>query len=152
MNFNKYDYYGKYKKDDFTIDIHEIRKKQKEKEELRLSIYKHISSRVFKKIKDVADSEGYYLMYELPEFIPGLPLYDMNECIIFLINSLKDKGFKSKYVNPYSVFIAWDRPRPLLREIPERLLITNGISSANTLKYKPIENHNTFGHFIPKRK
>ena len=117
MNFTKYDYYGNYDKDDFTIDIHEIQKKQKEKDTFRLNIYKHISSRVFKKIKDVSEKEETYVLYELPELIPGLPLYDMNECIIFIMNLLKDKGFKSKYVHPYSIFIKWDLPKSSLNNL-----------------------------------
>lgn len=59
MNLMKYDYYGNYNKNEepFTFNIHEIHKKQKEKEKNRLKIYENISAKCFKKIKETSLNE-----------------------------------------------------------------------------------------------
>lgn len=157
MNFMNYDYYGNYnnKDDMFSYSINEIHKKQKEKENSRVKIYEGISAKCFKKIKETANNEESFCFYKMPEYIPGLPIYNMTECVMFLLNILHEKGFKARYCDKYIIFISWNFPKPNLR------LIENGIKDEPknkdvieglNLKYKPIENYTAFGNFLPRKK
>lgn len=156
MNLMKYDYYGNYdnSENSYSFSINEIHKKQKDKETNRLKIYEAISSRCFKKIKETSLSEGTFCFYKLPEYIPGLPIYNMTECVIFLLNILKEKGFKSRYIDGFMLYISWNLPKPSLRLIEEQKESKKNASVIDNLnlKYKPIENYNSFGNFIPKKK
>ena len=156
MNFMNYDYYGNYNKNDdsYLFSVNEIHKKQKEKEKNRLKIYENISAKCFKKIKETSLNEETFCFFRLPEYIPGLPLYNMTECVIFILNLLHEKGFKSRYCDPYMLFISWSLPKPtlkLINNIPQKEEKKNIIDELN-LKYKPIENYNSFNNFLPKKK
>ena len=155
MNFMKYDYYGNYNKNDdnITFSVNEIHKKQKEKEKNRLKIYEIISSRCFKKIKETSNNEETYCFYVLPEYLPGLPIYNLTECVIYLLNLLHNKGFKARYCEPHMVFVSWTIPKPDLKliEQPVKEEKKNIIDTLN-LKYKPIENYSAFSNFLPKKK
>jgi hypothetical protein len=151
-----YDYYGNYNKNDdsYLFSVNEIHKKQKEKERNRLKIYENISEKCFKKIKETSLNEETFCFYRLPEYIPGLPLYNMTECVIFILNLLHEKGFKARYCDPYMLFISWSLPKPtlkLINNIPQKEVKKNIIDELN-LKYKPIENYNSFNNFLPKKK
>jgi hypothetical protein len=151
-----YDYYGNYNKneDTFSFNVNEIHKKQKEKEKNRLKIYENISTKCFKKIKETSLNEETFCFYRLPEYIPGLPLYNMTECVVFILNILHEKGFNARYCDPFMIFISWTLPKPklkLINDIPEKEVKKNIIDQLN-LKYKPIENYSAFNNFIPKKK
>ena len=157
MSYMKYDYYGNYdtNSDLFTLSIHDIHKKQKDRETNRVNIYKKIASKCFKKIKETSQSEQTYCFFDIPEYIPGLPLYNMTECVMFLLNILKEKGFNSRYCDGFKIFVSWNLPKPNLR------LIENGQQNLNrkkniiddlNLKYKPIENYSAFSNFLPRKK
>ena len=156
MNFTNYDYYGNYNKNDdsYLFSVNEIHKKQKEKEKNRLKIYENISAKCFKKIKETSLNEETFCFYKLPEYIPGLPLYNMTECVVYILNLLHEKGFKARYCDPFMIFISWTLPKPtlkLINNIPQKEVKKNIIDELN-LKYKPIENYNSFNNFIPKKK
>ena len=157
MNFMKYDYYGNYNNNNnnesYSFSINEIHKKQKEKEISRLKIYECISTRCFKKIKETSLNEETFVFFRIPEYIAGLPIYNMTECVMFLLNLLHDKGFSARYCDPYMIFISWHLPKPNLKliEPPKEEKKKNIIDELN-LKYKPIENYNSFGNFLPKKK
>ena len=151
----KYDYYGNYNKEEqFSYSINEIHKKQKEKERSRVKIYEGISAKCFKKIKETASNEETFCFFKMPEYIPGLPIYNMTECVIFLLNILHEKGFNARYCDKYMIFISWNLPKPNLRLIENSPIeekkkdLVDGLN----LKYKPIENYTAFGNFLPRKK
>ena len=155
MNFTKYDYYGNYAKNDnnFTYSVQEIYKKQKEKEKCRLKIYEIISMRCFKKIKETSLNEEVFCFFQIPEYIAGLPLYNITECVMYILNLLHDKGFNARYCDPYMLYISWNLPKPNLKTIkPTKEEPSKNIIDDLNLKYKPIENYTAFGNFLPKKK
>ena len=86
---NNYDYYGNYKNNDeyplFTVN--DLQKKAKEKEQNRNKIYFLISKKCFEKIKETSTNDQYYCFFKIPEYIPGYPLFNMTECVLYLLNS-----------------------------------------------------------------
>ena len=130
-----------------------IHKKQKDKEKNRLKIYENISAKCFKKIKETSSNEELFCFFKLPEYIPGLPIYNMTECVIYILNLLHDKGFNARYCDKFMIFISWVVPKPNLKLItpPPKETKSNVIDTLN-LKYKPIENYTPFGNFLPKKR
>lgn len=153
---NNYDYYGNYNNntDVYAFSVNEIHKKQKEKEQSRLKIYQMIGTKCFKKIKETSANEELFCFFRLPEYIPGLPIYNMTECVMFLLNLLHEKGFNARYVDPFMIYISWNVPKPNLKLIkpPKEETRKNNIIDALNLKYKPIESYNALSNFIPKKK
>jgi len=157
MDSMKYDYYGNYDNNAdnaFTFNVTEIHKKQKEREKNRVKIYEAITTRCFKKIKDVSLNEQTFCFYILPEYIPGYPIYNMTECVVFLLNVLKEKGFSARYCDNLTIYISWNLPKPNLRllNLPIPVVENKSVMDGLNLKYKPIENYNAFNNFLPRKK
>ena len=89
MNIQKYDYYGNYENDNTNLfSINDIHKKQIERDKNRKHIYHLITKKCFQKIKDTSNNEETYCFFKLPEYIPGIPLFNMTECVLYLLNTL----------------------------------------------------------------
>ncbi len=153
MDIDYVDYYGKYEDlddNDFTFSVSDIHNKQRQKDLRRLHVYKSILGKVFKKIKSCAMNEESYCFYEVPEYIYGTPLYNMKDCVIFILNNLHEKGFSAKYVDPLLIFICWNLPKPNLR-ITDLPKLTNPAPPKmidTTPQYRPIENFQGNGNYL----
>jgi hypothetical protein len=125
MNFLKYDYYGNYNDGDDKINfsINEIHRNQKEREKRRLQIYDKILIRCLKKIKESSLKEVIYCFFEMPEYLPGLPLYNMTECLMYILNILKDRGFNARYVDPFLIYISWNLPKNMYKEFLKTIVV-----------------------------
>lgn len=150
MSYQNYNFYGHYDEDSrkFNYSIQDIYKVQKDKEKYRMKIYESILSKCLKKIKELALHEEYFCLFPLPEYIPGHPIYNMTECVQYILNSLHDNGFHARYVDPFMVFISWTLPKSELRRQKRPMIENQSSTAANpltpiqniSLKYKPIEN------------
>ena len=117
-----------------------------------MDVYKKITSSCFKKIKLAVENEEIYCFYSIPEYIPGIPLFNMTDCVMFMLNELKDKGFNSRYVHPFMVYITWQVNKPILRltdknKPPPK---SNNLLDNLNLKVKSVESNKPSGNFLYK--
>lgn len=91
------------------IDLDELYHRKIEIEKHRISIYNKILNRIHNRIKLTSRQyvKQQYIFYIVPEFIIGLPTYDITECISYIIQKLIDNGFFIKYTHPNMLFISW---------------------------------------------
>ena len=78
--------------------------------ELRLRKEKsmqHVLGKCFRHVQKSANNEATACLYEVPEFIIGLPVYDLNECIQYVHQRLLDQGFQVGYLFPRILLITW---------------------------------------------
>jgi hypothetical protein len=82
---------------------------ENKRDKLRCEIYNTILSQVHNKIKTTNKIAGnaQQLIYVVPEFIPGVPRFDMKACIIYLAYNLRASGFIVNYTHPNILFISW---------------------------------------------
>ena len=74
----------------------------------RFEIFDDILKKIHTRIKYNANLEKTFCFYHIPEFIIGVPLYNINDLRNYLMNPLKKIGFKLLYVEPNWLFITWD--------------------------------------------
>ena len=43
----------------------------------------------------------------MPEVLIGYPNYNFEECLMYVLSSLQDDGFLTKYVHPNLILISW---------------------------------------------
>lgn len=48
-----------------------------------------------------------HCLVEVPEFILGYPLYDINDCILYVVSKLKQYEYKVSYYFPKLLHISW---------------------------------------------
>ena len=99
------------------ISLDELYDRKHEVEVNRMNIYKRILQRVHTRIKMSArqkDNQG-FTYFVVPEFIFGIPKYNVETCISYMIEKLQDNGFKVKYTHPNLLYIFWGHYIPSYR-------------------------------------
>ena len=95
--------------DDFySINVNQIQKNKHERNRYKYTTYKKILEKCYLKIKTCSDNNQDYCIYTIPDFIIGEPLFRKNFCANFILEHLKQNGFKSSFILPTYVFISWD--------------------------------------------
>ena len=96
------------------INLDDLYKQKKFTFEKRTKVYDRILQRVHKKIKTTARNKNNicFCSYLVPEFILGLPRYDVEICTSYILEKLTDNGFLVKYTHPNLIFISWQHYIP----------------------------------------
>lgn len=101
---------------DFTekLNLDDLYTTQKNIENHKIKIYQKILTRVHKKIKTTSRSRNCdkFCFYLVPEFVLGIPRYNIETCISYVIDKLLDNGFLVRYTHPNLLFISWNHYIP----------------------------------------
>ena len=94
------------KKDLNVKDIIEVQAKKQSK---RSESFEYILDKCHKTIKRSIEvlRTNQHCFFEIPEFLIGYPLYDLNECIQYIVQKLTSNGFYVKYFFPRVLYISW---------------------------------------------
>jgi hypothetical protein len=80
---------------------------QKEREKIKFKTFSKIYDTIEKKINLASSSNFYYVWYEIPEFIIGFPLYNLDECKKHIVKQLNDNGFNVEIFDDNIILIQW---------------------------------------------
>ena len=89
------------------FDIRTLYNTQQTRTDLRKETYDVIVRRAHHRIQTVAKRNEIHCVFQLPQMIVGMPLYDPFECCGYLIRTLKQEGFLVKYYHPNILYINW---------------------------------------------
>ena len=91
------------------INIDDLYETKQKKDLMRVSIYNNLLEKIHNKIK-IASRQKYnneLCSFVMPEVLIGYPNYNFQECLIYIIDCLKDDGFLTNYIHPNLLFISW---------------------------------------------
>lgn len=91
-----------------SLDINNLYDRINERNSKRLEKFDDILKKVHNRILYNANLEKTYCFFQIPEFIIGVPLYNVNDLKKYLITSLKKDRFTLIYVEPNWLFISWE--------------------------------------------
>ena len=96
------------------LNLDELYERTRETSQTKIKTYQKILARIHSRIKAVSRqrNNNKFCMFVIPEFILGIPRYDIAECINFVIEKLTDNGFQIKYTYPNLLFISWQHYIP----------------------------------------
>ena len=91
------------------IDISELHKKTREQREKKIKIYEEVLKKCHHRIKLVSKLTpmNQWCFYLIPKVLFGIPLYNLGECVEYLVRMLSDNGFKVAYTHPNLLLITW---------------------------------------------
>ena len=124
-----------------SLNIDDLYGTIKSKNENRLKKFNNILQKIHSRIKYNAKLEKTYCFFHIPEFIIGVPLYNVNDLKNYIINSLSKNGFKIMYIEPNWLFISWD-----LSIKKDSKKVNNGKSKPKD--YKLIDEYKPSGTFV----
>lgn len=91
-----------------SANIKTFEDKLKRKHEKQCETFVFILDKCIKKMNMALDKGFGSVYFEVPEFIIGKPVYDLKDCIKFILLNLKHKGFEMKYFFPRVIEISWN--------------------------------------------
>ena len=92
------------------INLDELYEKKKQDDMNTVQSYNKILEKIHHQIKVASRQKlnNQCCWYVIPEFVFGIPRYDIKSCIIYIIQSLEENGFRVKYTHPNLLLIAWN--------------------------------------------
>ena len=122
----------------YDINIMDIRKKQYEKDKRRLEIYSKILHKCYYKINSTSDNEYEHCFFRVPEYVMGSPIYNLTKCVIFLLQKLRENGFKCKYCHPFMIYISWGHKNNS-KQIPDSLKFKSGFLQKMSISLQTVQ-------------
>jgi len=91
------------------LNLDELYEYKKEQDITTLKTYQQILDRAHKHIKTASRQKINHecCWYVVPEFLLGIPRYDVRSCVAYIIHELQENGFKIKYTHPNLLFVSW---------------------------------------------
>lgn len=89
------------------VKAQDLIKIQKEREQIKYKTFSTIFSKIEKKITMASASNFYYVWYEIPKFIIGFPVYNLDECTNVIIKQLEDNGFNIEKFEENLILVEW---------------------------------------------
>lgn len=82
---------------------------QRRRDTLKLDTYNRILSAVHAKIRaaPTLPTSPQTIMFDVPEWQPGCPSFDVKDCILYVVWQLRSTGFRVAYVSPNRLIISW---------------------------------------------
>lgn len=93
-----------------TLKVADLFVKRNKRDSARLKAYNEILRLIYHKISktsEIADHPS-NIVYTVPPFILGLPKIDLEDCIVYLVHSLRHGGFNVRYTYPNLLSISWE--------------------------------------------
>ena len=137
------------------IDISELHKKTREQREKKIKIYEEVLKKCHHRILLVSKLTpmNQWCFYLIPKVLFGMPLYNLAECVEYLVKMLSDNGFKVAYTHPNLLLITWfekDGGGQYPNLINMRQSITNNKNRNNTQNgnFRSIDSYKPSGNLI----
>ena len=91
------------------IDINELHKKTRDLKNRKIKIYDHVLQKCHHRIKLVSKltTLNQWCFYIIPKVLFGIPLYNLAECVEYLVKMLSNNGFDVAYTHPNLLLITW---------------------------------------------
>jgi hypothetical protein len=129
-----------------SLNINDLYGTIHEKNIKRLEHFDNILKKIHSRIRCCAQKEETYCFFQIPEFIFGVPLYNINDLRKYLINSLEKNGFKMLYVDPNWLFISWEVKQPTIEDSKRKKKSEEKKNKSN--EFKTIDDYKPGGNFV----
>jgi hypothetical protein len=92
------------------INIDELYETKKKNNLTRVDIYNKLLIKIHNRIKisSRTKTNENFCTYIMPEVLIGYPNYNLEECLVFIIDKLQTDGFLTRYIHPNLLMISWN--------------------------------------------
>jgi hypothetical protein len=118
-----------------NLNINKLRNEVEERENKKYKIFETILEMCYQKILNInKKNNDYNCTFIVPNVVFGLPLYNVGDCVIFIMDKLVEKGFEIYFAAPTTIHISW-KPKDILNNNNKYLTTqsNNQIEYYNTL-------------------
>ena len=122
-----------------SLNINNLYETMWEKNIKRYEKFDGVLQKLHNRIKYNARMERTHCFFQIPEFIIGTPLYNIEDLKKYLMHSLKKDGFQYIYIDPNWLFITW--------EVKGRKQVTRKKKKVKKGDYRLIDEYKPSGNF-----
>ena len=91
-----------------NLNINKLRNEVEERENKKYKTFETILEMCYKKILNInKQNNDYNCTFIVPNVVFGLPLYNVGECVRFIMDKLVEKGFEIYFAPPTTINIYW---------------------------------------------
>jgi hypothetical protein len=90
------------------LNILQLHRTIQEKKQKKNESFQRVLTICHRRIQVAADGQQMNVFIVVPEFVVGCPMFNMNECLEYVIDALRKNGFLVKYYFPKILYISWD--------------------------------------------
>ena len=91
-----------------TLNINKLRSEVEEREKKKIKIFENVLEMCYKKILNTNKQyDNYSCTFIVPNVVFGLPLYNIGDCVQFIMDKLIEKGFEIYFALPTTIHISW---------------------------------------------
>ena len=91
-----------------SLNINKLRNEVEERENKKYKIFETILEMCYQKILNInKKNNDYNCTFIVPNVVFGLPLYNVGDCVIFIMDKLVEKGFEIYFAAPTTIHISW---------------------------------------------
>ena len=93
------------------IQLNELYQMKKKKEQAKVLCYDRVIELCHRRIRNIAEFGGQNTFYEVPGMLVGYPLYNIYDCLQYVVEALRKSGFLVQILPPPHicvVYVSWD--------------------------------------------
>ena len=91
-----------------NLNINKLRNEVEERENKKYKTFETVLEMCYKKILNInKQNNDYNCTFIVPNVVFGLPLYNVSECVRFIMDKLVEKGFEIYFAPPTTINIYW---------------------------------------------
>lgn len=113
-----------------SLNILDIQRKLHQRSDKTIACYERVLEICHKQIVFNCDRRRHRFFFEVPEYMFGYPIFDVNDAIKFVVEALTKNGFLAVYYFPKFIYISWD-----MDEIERH---KNNTHTTNQLEHKTV--------------
>jgi len=119
------------------LDPQSLYSDQERRDALKLKTYNNILEQIHTKIKTISrmPNNDKSLLFQVPEFVMGVPRFSTRDCILYVVWNLRHSNFEVQYYPPNLLWVSWRLHDTLYKE--ERNPIVKVLINAMEQKKKP---------------
>jgi hypothetical protein len=91
-----------------SLDINSLYETMYSRNIKRYEKFDDILKKLHNRVTYNAKNEKTYCFFQIPEFIIGVPLYNVEDLKEYLMKSLQKDGFEYMYIEPNWLFVNWE--------------------------------------------
>jgi hypothetical protein len=92
-------------------NIYSLQQERKNRDKLKTDIYSIVLNKCIEKIVYTnRNTDKTFIIFEVPKILIGYPSYDMQHCLLYLMEKLSDKDYLVEFMEPFYLYIDWGRP------------------------------------------
>lgn len=133
------------------IDISDLHKKARQLKERKIKIYDEVLQKCHHRIKLVSKLTplNQWCFYIIPKVVFGIPLYNLAECVEYLVRLLTENGFKVAYTHPNLLLITWfEDPNSKNSNESKSITFGNKNNSTDNGMFKSIDTYKPSGNLV----